>query len=305
MISVILPTYRREQILVDTLRSLELQLRAGDEILVIDQTLKHEPSTENALLQMTDAGSMRWIRKSTPNQAEAMNVGALLARGEVLLFLDDDIVPSAQLLDAHRREFGEKSSPPATCGQVLQPWNDQPLEQIGDFSLRFNAAFARRCEVVALMAGNFAIRRETFLLVGGMDENYRGSNYRNDSEMAYRIFKRTGQRLRFVPEASIRHLLAAGGNRSFGHKDTWGGIGGSIGDYYFAVRSLSPAAAVAHCVRRFVKEPLNRYTIRHPWLIPSLYARELVAFIQASARIIRKPNNYIKSLADYRDLLPE
>jgi hypothetical protein len=135
-----------------------------------------------------------------------------------------------------------------------------------------------------------------------MDENFIGSNYRNDAEMAHRIVKRTGRKVRFVPEAMLRHLLAAGGNRAFGEKDTWGHIGGSIGDYYFAIRWLPPRTAVKHSLQRFVRAPLNRHTIRRPWLIPSLALRELVAFVRAAGRALGRSSNYIKPLPHYRDV---
>src|SRR6266404_3485400 len=167
-----------------------------------------------------------------------MNIAGLLAQGEILLFLDDDIIPFESLLEGHRQAHLQSDPPPATCGQVLQPWNPVPVDKVRNFDLAFDAAYSQNCEVRALMAGNFAMRRETYLAVGGMDENFFGANYRNDSEIAYRTCAATGRLIRFVPEAGLRHLLSGGGNRAFGLKDTWGHIGGSIGDYYFAVKSL-------------------------------------------------------------------
>ena len=145
------------------------------------------------------------------------------------------------------------------------------------------------------------MRRARYIKFGGMDENYHGSNYRNDAVLAYRIVNRSHRRIAFVPEASVRHLLAPGGNRAFGSKDAWGGIGGSIGDYYFALRRLPLAASAWHCLRRLVKEPVNRYTIRRPWLIPGLYLREVVAFSRAVCRIAAHSQNYIKPLDQYTD----
>jgi glycosyltransferase involved in cell wall biosynthesis len=301
-ISVVLPTYKREVHMVDTMRLLVGQLGSEDEIVVVDQTPRHEPATDAALRELVSKGCVRLYRKTIPSQAEAMNVAALVARGTVLLFLDDDIIPLPGLLEAHRAAFAGHDPPPATCGQVLQPWNEVPLERVKNFDLDFDAAYGQPCSIIALMAGNFAIPRETFISVGGMDENYRGYNYRNDSELAYRIYERTGKRLTFLPDASIRHLLAAGGNRAFGAKDSWGNIGSSTGDYYFALRRLPAARAARHCLHRMLKEPVNRHTLRHPWLIPSLYAREAVAFGRAVARFITRPHNYIRPLTAYGDV---
>lgn len=302
-ISVVLPTFKREHLLVDTVEAILLLLREGDEILVIDQTPVHNSETEEALRNWASCGRIRWFRKKKPSQGEAMNAGAWLASGEILLFLDDDIRPSSTLLEAHRAAHAKDPTVPAICGQVLQPWNEYPVPEVRNFELGFDSAYSKNAEIISLMAGNFSMRRPRFIEIGGMDENYRGSNYRNDAELAYRIVERSKRRITFVPEAAVRHLLALGGNRAFGAKDTWGNIGGSIGDYYFALRRLTLAAAIWHCLRRLVKEPVNRYTVRRPWLIPWLYVREIVAFARAAGRIAANPDNYIKPLDHYPDLI--
>src|SRR5262249_56002405 len=92
-VAAMLPTYLREDLLVNTVRAISRQLEPGDEILVVDQSPTHGPEVTRALSELHSAGTIRWIRKRYPNQAQAMNVGALLARGDVLLFLDDDIEP--------------------------------------------------------------------------------------------------------------------------------------------------------------------------------------------------------------------
>lgn len=303
--SVIVPTYQREGVLVDTLRALVRMLQAGDEILVIDQTPRHEPDTERALAELSAQGKVRWYRKAKPSQCEAMNAAARLARCDLLLFLDDDIVPFPGLIEGHRSAFAREPDLSATTGQVLQPWNAAPIPgEMPDRGLGFDFASTRPADVLSLMAGNFAMRRETFLAVGGMDENFTGNNYRNDAEMAWRTWRRTGRKVRFVPEAGLRHLLSGGGNRAFGQKDTWGAIGGSIGDYYFALKHLPAGQAVTHILRRFVRAPLNRHTVRRPWLIVVIAVREVVAFVRAFGRVLLGRNNYIKDLAGYPDLQP-
>ena len=301
-ISVVLPTFKRERLLVDTVAALLPLLKEGDEILVIDQSLAHEAETDTALTIWAERQEIRWVRKTRPSQGEAMNAAAWLATGDILLFLDDDINPSLSLLDAHREAHAKDSGLPAVCGQVLQPWNEGPVAQVRNFELGFDTAYAKRAEIISLIGANFSMRRARYIEFGGMDENYREPNYRNDAELAYRIVNRLHRRIAFVPEASVRHLLAPGGNRAFGAKDTWGGIGGSIGDYYFALRRLPLAASAWHCLRRLVKEPVNRYTIRRPWLIPGLYLREVVAFSRAVGRIAAHSQNYIKPLHRYTDL---
>ena len=48
-ISVIIPTYRREHVLVDTIRYLHALRPPPGEIVIVDQSEQHEPSTVEAL----------------------------------------------------------------------------------------------------------------------------------------------------------------------------------------------------------------------------------------------------------------
>ena len=301
-VSVIVPTYKREVILIDSLVGIVPLLAEGDEVIVIDQTPEHDPATNEALKTMSSNGSIRWYRRAHPSQNQAMNIAALLARGTILLFLDDDIVPSNNLLEGHRRALSQTDGPPATCGQVLQPWNPEPVQDVKGFDLQFDTAYAHSCEVRTLIGANFAILRETYLAIGGMDENFYGSNYRNDAELAYRICSVSGKRICFLPDAGVRHLYAGGGNRAFGTKDTWGHIGGSIGDYYFALKWLPFAAMVRHILLRIVRASLNRNTVTHPWLVPSMALREIVAFFRACGRLAFSPHQGIGALASYGSL---
>jgi GT2 family glycosyltransferase len=308
-LSIVIPTYQREQVLVDTLALLAPLLRPGDEIVVIDQTPVHEPGTEQRLGELAAAGAVRWYRRDKAHICEAMNAGAGLARGDVVLFLDDDIVPHPNLLEAHRAALARRDAPPAVCGQVLQPWHRGPIGLVRDYALEFDAAYDKPCEILSLMAGNFSMRRDTFVQVGGFDENFSGPCYRLEAELSYRIYGRLGRKVAFTPEASIVHLKAAGGTRAFGQKDSWGHIGGSIGDYYFALRCLPCLGCLKHTVTRFVRAPINRNTVRRPWLIPWLFMREAVAWFRAAGCVWTKPNNYIKDASYYgvsspRDAVP-
>ena len=78
-LSIIVPTFFREQMLIDTLSMVLEQMQLRDEVLVIDQTPIHEPETEQVLGEWVQDGRLRWYRKHDPGQVEAMNVGALLA----------------------------------------------------------------------------------------------------------------------------------------------------------------------------------------------------------------------------------
>jgi GT2 family glycosyltransferase len=301
-ISVIIPTYQREQVLVETLQRLSALLQPGDEIVVVDQTARHELATEECLRQLAQDGAIRWYRRRKPAICASMNLGAVLAKSELLLFVDDDVIPTPSLLEAHRAAHLTPGAPPVTCGQVLQPWNAGPTDEAATFDLGFPFNYSKTCDILDLMGGNLAVRRDFLLGIGGFDEQFSGVCYRFEAEFAHRVIRETGRKIRFLPDAGLRHLQAGGGGtRAFGVKDAWSHITASVGAYYFALRCLPVGACLRHTLRRLVREPVNRNTLRRPWLIPQLYVREVVAWFWAARLASGRARHFVRDLAAYQD----
>jgi glycosyltransferase involved in cell wall biosynthesis len=301
-ISVVIPSYLRESVLVETVRAMSRQLTERDEIVVVDQTPAHEAATEEGLAELCRSGRVRWFRKARPSICEAMNVGALLASNEVVLFLDDDVVPSPGLLEVFRELFSRDEGLAAVNGQILQPWHAGPVAEVAGFGLDFDYAYSKAAEIPGLVTCNAAVRREAFLRAGGMDETYEGGAHRCDADLGYRLRAFTGRLARFEPRASVRHLQAGGGTRAHGFKDSWAAIDSAIGDYYFALRWLGRRGALRHALHRLRRAPFNRRTLRRPWLVPSILAREAVALFRAAARALRGPARTIRTLERYPDV---
>ena len=89
-VSVIIPTYHRPNDLNNCLDSILSQTRLPDEIILIDDgDLAGFPKQELFL----DKGiECIYTRKSPPGVTESRNKGADLARGNILIFLEDDVV---------------------------------------------------------------------------------------------------------------------------------------------------------------------------------------------------------------------
>lgn len=97
-ISVVIPTYRREEVLIASIRDLLALDEAPAEILVIDQTEEHDAATTACLREFEERGSIRWFQLAEPSIPTAMNKGLIEARHDIVLFLDDDIRPDADLV---------------------------------------------------------------------------------------------------------------------------------------------------------------------------------------------------------------
>jgi glycosyltransferase involved in cell wall biosynthesis len=143
-LTVIVPTFRREQVLVDTLTDLLSLNQAPTEILVLDQTEKHEPETNEFLTTQAGLGKIRWLRLHEPSIPKAMNRGLLEASQDIVLFVDDDIRPEPDLLKAHLSAHANQPGG-LIAGRVIQPWqeNSDPIDSAGiqaEFAHRYRAS---------------------------------------------------------------------------------------------------------------------------------------------------------------------
>lgn len=288
-VSVVLPTYRRGPVLLQTLRHLAELPDPPGEILVMDQTGEYPEDVQRTLQALEQAGQIRRLRLPYPSIPRAMNTGLREARGRIVLFLDDDILPDPGLIGAHAAAYQRDPEAWAVAGRVLQPEEGdgqggrcmEPVLRTGsglrqDLDFRFNGVSP--AWVTNVMAGNLSVLREKALASGGFDENFIPPvSYRFETEFAKRLIA-AGGRIRFEPAASIRHLRApCGGTRSRGSHLTSASPVHGVGDYYYALRCGRRWERVAYMARRPLREVCTRFHLRHPWYIPVKVAGELRA----------------------------
>lgn len=275
-ISVVIPTYGREAVLCDTIqRAAEL---FPAEILVIDQTDRHEEATMEKLADFEREGVIRRILLPEPNIPRAMNTGLLAAGSPVVLYLDDDVVPSPGILDAHLRAHAGSGDIRAVVGQVLQPGEEpKPLRQGEAF--RFNATETQDLRIA--IACNFSVKRTPALTIGGFDENFVMVAYCFETEFAERVVD-AGGRVVFEPAASIRHLRAPrGGTRGHGEHLTTPKPTHSVGaHYYFLLRNPAVTATVLS-LKRTLRAIRTRHHLTHPWHILNTLTAEVRGYLLA------------------------
>ena len=271
--TIVIPTFGREAVLLQTLEHV-LSLSPA-EVLVVDQTPSHEEETVRALSEWDRKGALRWIRLEKPSIPHAMNIGLTEARSEIVLFLDDDIIPSPGLLTAHDEAHHARPDADAIIGQVLQP-GKSPAP--GEAAAIFCSDSPQWIDCA--MAGNMSVKRERAVAAGGFDENFIGVAYQFETEFAQRVIRRGG-RVYFEPRASIRHLRAErGGTRSYGSHLRTISPAHAVGDYYHMLISQRQDLP-RRIFRRLRSNALTRHHLLHPWWLPVTLVAELRGFAQA------------------------
>lgn len=209
LLSVVVPTYNRQWILTRTLPSLLDQegVRAEHEVIVVvdgstDRTL--------AMLRGTEWGSrLRVIAQPNRGQASARNRGAAEARGEILLFLDDDMVAAPDLVSVHLEEHGS-SRERVILGEmglaegVRRSFLKQGVQEWGrEFAKRVSTP-GYRFRFDDWHSGHASIARSLFVGLGGFDESF--VSYGNeDYDLGWRLIHR-GADLRFSPRARASQI---------------------------------------------------------------------------------------------------
>lgn len=299
-LSIAVPTYRREQVLLDTLEQLLAQDPPALEILVMDQTEHHQADTESHLQALAASGKIRWERLPYPSIPAAMNQALLRARGEIVLFLDDDIRVATSLVDCHLRAHQETDAT-AVVGQVIQPW-EEPLPIDADpyhqgrhqdpDAFRFNAS--RRYTIARVMAGNLSLKRYDAIKIGGFDENFVRVAYRFEAEFADRL-RASGGHIVFEPTARLDHLkVSAGGTRFFGEHLTTVRPDHTVGEYYYLLQATRIDRRLWRMLRRPLRAVATRHHLRHPWWIPGTLLAEVLGLSWALYLWFRGPR-YIAS----------
>jgi len=290
VITVAIPTYNRGAIVVETVRRLFSLTPPPDAIVVVDQSVEENEQ----LARWAGEGRIRLIRLDAPSIPHAMNVALQTAATPLVLYLDDDVEPSAKLIEAHA-EAHRAHAAAAVVGQILQPGEmpEHVQQPADDLEFRFHSDSGRT--VANVMAGNLSVDRHIALSIGGFDENFVGAAYRFETDFALRLTA-AGGTIWFEPRAALRHLkLSSGGLRSFGDHRSSSSPAHSVGDYYFAIHHRRPLWRYAAI--RIRRNVITRFHFTHPWTIPSKLVGELRGLLLAR-RLARRGRRLLEMPSD-------
>ena len=295
-LTIAIPTYGRDEVLLETLKRLFALNPPSSEIIVIDQTEEHSGQVSRALDGLQASGRMRLLRLRDPSIPVAMNRGLVEASHPFVLFLDDDIIPHSGLVEAHARAL-EETGAALVAGRIIQPW------QVGqDFSGKagFNFATVQPAWISDFMGGNFSVRRGAALQLGGFDEQFVRVAYNFEAEFAYRLC-RGGHRIYYEPTASIHHLhVSAGGTRTFGDHLRSHRPNHAVGAYYFILRTWSGWQSVGRFLARPLRAIATKHHLRQPWWIPTTLVAELSGMVWALVLAAQGPR-YLSSSKCLKD----
>ncbi len=238
LISAVIPTVGRAEYLTRCLASLAGQTMGVQEVIIVHAGADFETEEVVRDPRWATAGmQVVYHRYGERNAAAQRNFGVAQARGDWLLFLDDDVEFEPEWVEEMMRPMLGDAGVAATTGHITNQFLFEPPPS---FRLYIRLFYRVRPDKMAgrligpaiqtgfasiplevtpvewLSGGCAAIRRESFDRVGGFAPYFAGSSPGEDMDLGYRLSR--GWKVMFVPSARIHHFQAGGGREKLAHE---------------------------------------------------------------------------------------
>ncbi|NPV62777.1 MAG: glycosyltransferase family 2 protein [Methanotrichaceae archaeon] len=228
-ISVIIPTYNRVEDLESCLKSIVVQTRKPKEVLIVDDS-----EGDKTRLQVEAKGeefgeegiALRYLRNTRGRSlAVARNEGINNAQGEIILFLDDDVILNEDYVENLSDIYTSVPGCNGVQGHILLKDKLNGFYNLMSRSIFYNYVEKNSCRVLPStcityphplettikcewLAGSNQSYRRSVLKEFNFDENFRRYSWREDVDLSYRIGKRYPGSLYITPHAKLVHNIS-------------------------------------------------------------------------------------------------
>jgi glycosyltransferase involved in cell wall biosynthesis len=216
-ISVVIPTFNRRRLVQRSLEALAGQDR--DDALTYEVLVCDDGSSDGTEALCRDLATQYPVDltylpgRHSGGPSIPRNEGTSAARGGVVLFVDDDAIPSRDLLMRHARfhrehpashlaAIGRLVVPPEERGNAMAIFSDFPYDEMGR---------QEKLGYLFFWTGNVSVKRG-FMLEHGAFRPDPSLYPIEDMDCGYRLFQ-GGMDLRYLPDAWCSHVPTLGAER--------------------------------------------------------------------------------------------
>ncbi|MCM8795286.1 MAG: glycosyltransferase family 2 protein [Candidatus Omnitrophica bacterium] len=215
LVSVIIITRNRPEWLDRCIISLLKQDYSPFEIIVVDSSTND--LTKKVVERFFEVRYFS-LKLKENTRPQSYNFGVKQAKGEIVVFIDDDVEVAKDWLNKLVSCYKDKDIS-GVGGRVIVPGelsfgvSSKKIGRIyrgrilGNFSCDFDKSF----EVDTLQGCNMSFRKEVFLKIGFFDERFRFryvKNYLTETDFCMRL-RKAGYKLLFNPKAVVYHYAVA------------------------------------------------------------------------------------------------
>lgn len=203
-VSIVVPTYNREKELkklLDALKEEEYPF-SNFEVIVVDDGSR-DGTKEFLGSYKSPFRLIKIVHNENRGSAASRNDGIKAANNEIILFLDDDLIPAPVIISNHIKHHKKKNC--AVIGNIIYRktfstrWVSRYLSARGIHKIKPNKRIPFKC----FWTSNASIRKEHLMSVSLFDEDFKGAGG-EDTEIAYRLEK-NGIKFLYEKEALCYH----------------------------------------------------------------------------------------------------
>lgn len=195
--SIIIVTHKtKKKTIIQIINKLQGSSQHPFEILLIDNNRKSD------LIEIANNHELIYIKlKENYGITKGRNVGIINARGDILIFLDDDAMPGERFIDEHI-EAHRKYNISALRGKCLPLTNSV----FNYFALHYDLGDEVFPYGISL-EGNSSFKKQILVDVGGFNSSLKGGAGHEGLELSNRIIQKTKnlESIIYYPHAVIYH----------------------------------------------------------------------------------------------------
>lgn len=285
-LSVVIPTYNRRPALARTLPTLFAQDFPPGDYEVVVAVDGSTDGTAEFLRGLHPPCSLRILEQKNQGQAVALNAGWRAAQGELILFLDDDILCDPGLLREHaaaqqdslpRLAFGAIHLSPESPRTLAADWARQWTE---DNLARLSRPDQPLWPYYAWVIPNSSLPRSVLVASGGFDERF--TRRRLSADLGLQLWK-MGVEFRYLPRGLAEQLYVKSARRLIRDDARW------YGKNEIPLCRKHPEYRPFSALARLHEGPLSKRLFRElavrspvspePLLRPAFWAAELLRSI--------------------------
>jgi glycosyltransferase involved in cell wall biosynthesis len=292
-LSVIIPSLNRYEYLQSAINDLMQQNYQDFEIIIVDQS----DHPQELILKNDQKHKVRVLLQKEKSASLARNYGLHEAKGEVVLYLDDDIIiENRDFLGNHVRHYSDPKRS-GVSGAILNTdkkfrnnrhrWSYSRITGWLFFPINYD----QPCEIANGWAGNLSVRRKFAIEAGGMDEWYQKGAFREESDFCTRVVKKFGP-LIYDPEAWLVHIGApSGGLRTFKTAHRLRGQHHYDGAMYYLLKNVNLKHYPAHLAATGMIFLGKKDLLKRPHLWALSWFRLVRGTFNATGRLIKGPKH--------------
>lgn len=209
-LSVVIVTYNRHDDLKECLDSLLNLNEPPSEIIVVDS------NSNDGTHELVKSYPLKFVNIKERSMVKARNTGLQNSKGDIIAYVDDDVVVSKNWAKYILEPYEDKNVG-GVGGRVMPLGNQEKTNDLpekyraigkvfdnGFILNNYDISTPHPIEVDTLIGCNMSFRRELLLKIGGFDENFMGSCFRDDTDVSIRV-KKLKCHLIYHPKAWVWH----------------------------------------------------------------------------------------------------